>query len=111
MTDQEARDELMGVCEALLEAVKASSALETWGQAVLTWMTENGYRKHPEPVVEYGIRAEGDTDPWSDHSDDLDWLLDNASEHMGMSDYAVQRTKAGPWEPVTIHTDRSGNDD
>jgi hypothetical protein len=47
---------------------------------------------------EYGIRAEGDDEPYSDHSDDLDWLTDEFSFELG--DRIVKRRKAGPWVPV-----------
>ena len=98
MNDHEARDELIRLIGSVIPREHTYYGTEGYAaDAILA----AGYRKHPEPEWEYGIRAEGDTEPWSDHSDDLDWLLDNASGNMGMSDYAVQRTKAGPWEPVS----------
>lgn len=57
--------------------------------------------RHPQgPITEeweYGIRADGDDEPYSDHSDDLDWLLDGVSDFDG---HIVRRRKAGSWEPV-----------
>lgn len=57
-------------------------------------------RKHPEPEWEYGIKAEGDDEPWSDLSDDLDHLVDGATSFLQPGDALVRRTKAGPWVPV-----------
>lgn len=53
---------------------------------------------------EYGIRAGGDDEPYSDISEDLDYLLDGA---LATSDeQAVRRIKAGPWEPLPIQQNR-----
>lgn len=51
-----------------------------------------------EPEWEYGIRAEGDDEPYTDHSDDPDWLCDQITPEPG--DAIVRRRKAGPWVPV-----------
>lgn len=48
---------------------------------------------------EYGIRAADDEEPYTDASDDLDWVLDHALLTDG--DQIVRRRKAGPWEEVT----------
>lgn len=51
-----------------------------------------------EPEWEYGIRAQGDDEPYTDHSDDPDWLCDQVTPEPG--DAIVRRRKAGPWVPV-----------
>lgn len=51
-----------------------------------------------EPEWEYGIRAEGDDDPYTDHSDDPDWLCDQTTPEPG--DAIVRRRKASPWAPI-----------
>ncbi|MCK8477214.1 hypothetical protein [Microbacterium aurugineum] len=51
-----------------------------------------------EPEWEYGIRAEGDDEPYTDHSDDPDWLCDQATPEPG--DAIVRRRKSGSWLPV-----------
>lgn len=51
-----------------------------------------------EPEWEYGIRAEGDDEPYTDHSDDPDWLCDQITPEPG--DAIVRRRKAGPWVSV-----------
>ena len=51
-----------------------------------------------EPEWEYGIRADGDDEPYTDHSDDPDWLCDQITPEPG--DAIVRRRKAGPWVPV-----------
>lgn len=104
MTEQEARDEAAELI-ALAKTFRASLDEDPAPGSILgLWMrTARALEatQHPEPEIEYGIQFEGDSEPWSDYSDDLDWLLEHAADHMGMSDYAVKRTKAGPWEPVS----------
>lgn len=51
-----------------------------------------------EPEWEYGIRAEGDEEPYTDHSDDPDWLCDQITPEPG--DAIVRRRKARPWEVI-----------
>ncbi len=50
---------------------------------------------------EYGLRADGDEDPYSDVADDLDYLLENW--FAGLPDeHVARRRKAGPWEPIPV---------
>ena len=57
MNEREARDER----EALANVILETTYQPTWGEclrtadAVLAWMRDQGYRKHPEPEWEYGI--------------------------------------------------------
>ena len=51
-----------------------------------------------EPEWEYGIRADGDDEPYTDYSDDPDWLCDQITPEPG--DAIIRRRKAGPWVPV-----------
>lgn len=51
-----------------------------------------------EAEWEYGVRATGDEEPYTDVSDDLDWLLDHALAIE--DDEIVRRRKAGEWEVV-----------
>lgn len=60
----------------------------------------------PETSWEYGVKADGDDEPWSDLSDDLDWLLsDGAGEFISASDHVVRRYKATAWEPMPHSTE------
>lgn len=58
-------------------------------------------RLNADAVWEYGIRATGDDEPYTEITEDLDWLLDAgiAEEHQE----TVRRVKAGPWELLPIH--------
>lgn len=58
-----------------------------------------------EPEWEYGIRAEGDDEPYTDHSDDPDWLCDQITPEHG--DAIVRRRKAGPW--VSVQQEEESN--
>lgn len=74
----------------------AESARRCWGcghehQCSTAFVAE-------EPEWEYGIRADGDDEPYTDHSDDPDWLCDQITPEPG--DAIVRRRKAGPWVPV-----------
>lgn len=65
------------------------------------------FEVHPRGTVtdaeaqwEYGIRASGDDEPYSDVSEDVDWLIDHFT--VGVPDeQIVRRRKAGPWEVRT----------
>lgn len=46
---------------------------------------------------EYAFRADGDDEPWSDYSDDPDFLTDGSIPY---DSHIVRRVKAGPWERV-----------
>jgi len=69
---------------------------------VIAWNIDAHYsHAHPhgeEPEWEFGIRAEGDEEPYTDYSDDSDWLCDQVTPEPG--DAIVRRRKAGPWVPV-----------
>lgn len=45
---------------------------------------------------EYGLRMADDEEPYSDISEDLDWLLDGGLATV--DEQIVRRRKAGPWE-------------
>lgn len=62
--------------------------------------TQDGEAREAE--WEYGIRADGDDEPWSDISDDLDWLVSETTSGPGFEhSEVVRRRKAGPWLPVS----------
>jgi hypothetical protein len=57
---------------------------------------------------EYGIRAEGDAEPYSDVSEDFDWLLDDGGGGTMLTEpgtHVVRRRRAGDWERVPVHAD------
>jgi hypothetical protein len=82
---------------------------KTWDETVediSDRLHDAGFRRQG-PITdewEYGIRADGNDEPYSYHSDDLDWLLDGVSDFDG---HIVRRRKAGPWEPVEAARDAS----
>jgi hypothetical protein len=47
---------------------------------------------------EYAFRAEDDEEPWSDYSDDLDFLVDGFIPY---DSHIVRRVKAGAWERIS----------
>jgi len=51
---------------------------------------------------EYGLRMAGDEEPYSDISEDLDWLLDGGLATV--DEQVVRRRKAGPWEKLPTTT-------
>lgn len=51
---------------------------------------------------EYGLRMSGDEEPYSDISEDLDWLLDGGLATV--DEQVVRRRKAGPWEKLPTTT-------
>ena len=61
MNEQEARDEREALADVLMsDGVRITAAMGrdyalVEADAVLAWMRDQGYRKHPEPEWEYGI--------------------------------------------------------
>lgn len=64
-----------------------------------------------ETEWEYGLMADGDDEPWSDYSADLDWLISEAGSSISSTDRAVRRRKAGPWEPVPDTTNNESENE
>ena len=53
-----------------------------------------------ETETEWAVRAKGDSEPWTDVSDDFDWLADNMPGFINEDAEIVRRRKAGEWEVV-----------
>ena len=114
MTDQEARDEREALADVLMsDGVRITAAMGrdyalVEADAVLAWMRDQGYRKHPEPEWEYGtaLRASEGT-IWDFEVDTEQHALAHVAEcdisdHTpGESCVVVHRAVTyGPWEPV-----------
>lgn len=55
-----------------------------------------------EPEWEYGVRATGDNEPFTDHYDSLDAMSEEFDGRVvwNVDEEIVRRRKAGPWVPV-----------
>ncbi len=55
-----------------------------------------------EPEWEYGVRATGDNEPYTDHYDSLDAMSEEFDGRVfwNVDEEIVRRRKAGPWVPV-----------
>lgn len=56
-----------------------------------------------EPDWEYGLADEGAIEPYSDVSEDRDWILDGVHP-LDEGTVLLRRRKAGPWLPVVAES-------
>jgi len=77
------------------------SAARQLARATADALLAAGYRKTPEPEYEYAVKAEGDDEPWSDYSTNLDYIADSTRSVWDANDVLVKRRAPGEWEPVS----------
>lgn len=55
-----------------------------------------------EPEWQYGVRATGDSEPFTDHYESLDAMSEEFDGRVvwNTDEEIVRRRKAGPWEPI-----------
>lgn len=75
---------------------------EDWDQHISDSLIAAGYRRHPEPEWEYGVRDVGSRDVFTDVYESVEDMIDDFDGAVAVQsgEEMVKRTKAGPWVPV-----------